>query len=231
MPSATASFRRALTASAPAWWPAATSTPSRWAQRPFPSVMMATYRAGTSDFEDLGLLGLQRAVDLADRRVGELLQLALGPVLLVLADIPALAQLAEVLHGVAADVADRDAALLGDLPGDLDHVLAAFLGHLRDLQPDDVAVVVGREAEVGLLDGALDRLHGRLVVGLDGEQPRLGCAERGQLLERRLRPVVVDDDAVQQRGARAAGADALELRPRRLHGLRHVVLGVSEEVV
>jgi hypothetical protein len=42
MPSATASFRRALTVSAPARCPSATSRPRCWAQRPLPSVMIAT---------------------------------------------------------------------------------------------------------------------------------------------------------------------------------------------
>jgi hypothetical protein len=42
MPSATASFSRALTVSAPARWPSATSTPRCCAQRPLPSVMIAT---------------------------------------------------------------------------------------------------------------------------------------------------------------------------------------------
>ena len=41
-PSSTASRSRALTVSAPASWPAITGSPRRWAQRPLPSVMMAT---------------------------------------------------------------------------------------------------------------------------------------------------------------------------------------------
>jgi len=42
MPSSTARSSRALTTSAPAWCPSSTGSPRPWAQRPFPSVMMAT---------------------------------------------------------------------------------------------------------------------------------------------------------------------------------------------
>ena len=42
IPSSTASRSRALTASAPASWPAITGRPRPRAQRPFPSVMIAT---------------------------------------------------------------------------------------------------------------------------------------------------------------------------------------------
>ena len=57
----------------------------------------------------------------------------------------------------------------------LDQLLAALLGELGDLQPDDRAVVVRRQAEVGLEDRPLDRLDRRLVVGLD----RSAAAPRG----------------------------------------------------
>ena len=42
IPSSTASRSRALTVSAPASWPATTGRPRRLAQRPLPSVMIAT---------------------------------------------------------------------------------------------------------------------------------------------------------------------------------------------
>jgi hypothetical protein len=42
IPSSTASRRRALTVSAPASWPETTGSPRCLAQRPFPSVMIAT---------------------------------------------------------------------------------------------------------------------------------------------------------------------------------------------
>src|SRR5215211_1427593 len=122
IPSSAASRSRSLTTSAPARWPSITGSPRCCAQRPLPSVMIATYLgaliglpdsemrrpAATSDFEDLLFLAFQQAVDLGDRRVGLFLQVGLGAALVVLADVALLFQVAQVAHDVAADVADRD---------------------------------------------------------------------------------------------------------------------------
>ena len=62
--------------------------------------------------------------------VGQLLQPALGAVLVVGAGLARLLQLAQVVHDVAADVADRDAALLDDVARDLDQLAPALLGEL-----------------------------------------------------------------------------------------------------
>src|SRR5215211_1159683 len=153
MPRSTASRSRALTVSAPAWWPSATDRPRCLAQRPLPSVMMATYEALTgraSDLEDLFFLALEQGVELLDLLVGELLQRLLGAVLVVGTGLARVAQLAQVVHGVAADVADRDLALLGQAAHHLHQLLAPLLGELGDLQADDLPVVVRGQADVGL---------------------------------------------------------------------------------
>src|SRR5215207_4171158 len=194
MPRSAASRSRALTVSAPASWPAATDRPRCLAQRPLPSVMMATYEAltgrGSSHLEDLVFLALEQGVELLGLLVGELLQRLLGAVLVVGAGLARVAQLAQVVQRVTADVADRDLALLGEPADHLHELLAPLLGELGDLQADDVAVVVRRQADVGLEDRPLDRLDGVLVVRLDGEQARLGGGDGRELLERRHRDVV-----------------------------------------
>src|SRR3954454_391650 len=242
MPSCAASRSRALTTSAPAWWPSTGGRARARGRPPVPSVMIAPWRglssansAGTvlapSDLHDLGLFGLQRVGWLGHPRVRELLELLLGAALVVLAGLAGVLELAQVVHDVAADVADRHAALLGDVADDLDELAAALLVELRHLQADQLAVVVGREPNVGLHDRLLDRLDRALVVGLDGQQPRLGGVDGGELLERRLRAVVVDDDAVEQRRAGAAGAHRAELPARRVDGLLHALAGVGDQLV
>ena len=143
--------------------------------------------------------------------VGELLQLDLGAVLVVGAGLAGVLELAQVVHDVAADVADRDPALLRDVADDLDELAAALLVELGHAEADELAVVVRRQADVGLHDRLLDRLDRARVVGLHGEQARLGRVDRRELLERRRRAVVVDDDAVEQRRAGAAGPHRAEL--------------------
>ena len=135
------------------------------------------------------------------------------------------------MHHVAADVADLHPPLLGQPVHDLDELAPALLGERGDGEADEVAVVGGVQPEVGVADRLLDRLDRGLVVGLDGQQLRLGRVDRGQLAQRRRRAVVVDLDAVQQRRRRPAGAHGVELALRGLDRLAHAVAGVGEEFV
>src|ERR1700733_1120936 len=236
-PSSTASRSLALTTSAPAWCPAATGRPRCWAQRPLPSVMIATYLGAVtlcgppSNLEDFLFLALQERVDLGDRVVGLLLQRGLGAALVVLAPFPLFLQFAQVVHDVAADVADRDPALLGDAVHHLDHLPPPLLGQLRDRQADHVAVVARGESDVGLLDRFLDPAQGALVEGGDGEQAGVGGGDVGQLLQRRRVAVVVDDDAVEQVRRGTAGAHGREFATARIDRLGHPTLGVLEQFV
>src|SRR6478735_6160134 len=207
----------------PARWPSATGRPWRSAQRPLPSMMIATVRArsspcgslttrgsgarSASDLHDLRFLALQQLVDLVDVVVRELLDALLGPVLLVAAGVTLVDQLLEVVDRVAAHVAHGDLPLLRHVAHDLDELLAPLLGQLRDRQPDQLAVVRGREAEIGLLDRPLDRRDRVRVEGLDRQQARLRRADRRELLERCLLAVVVDLDAVERGRRGAAGAE------------------------
>src|SRR3954469_15892478 len=157
MPSLTASLTVCLSVFAPSRWPASTGSPRASAQRAFPSMMIATFSAG-SDFEDFLLLVLEQLVDLVNALVGELLQRFLGAVLVVAAHVAVLLELAQVVHDVAAHVAHRYAAVLGDAADDSHQVLAPLLGELGDREADHVAVVPGRQTQVGLHDRLLDRL-------------------------------------------------------------------------
>ena len=76
----------------------------------------------------------------------------LGTVHVVGAGVSVLLELLQVVHGVAADVARGDAALLGHVPNLLHELLAPLLGELRDREADDLAVVGRRQAEIRLLD-------------------------------------------------------------------------------
>jgi len=90
--------------------------------------------------EDFLLLGLGERIDLLDRVVGQLLHLMLEALALVLADLVLLLVLLEVVHAVAAHIADCDASLLGILANELGELLAAFLGQLGNGQTDNLAV-------------------------------------------------------------------------------------------
>src|SRR6476661_1104800 len=125
------------TARMPAWCPSGRGRARPLAHRPLPSMMTAMW-AGTepcdwirrrrsspirSDFHDLGFFGVNEAVDLLDVLVGELLDVLLGPRLVVLGH---LLELLDLAHRLGARVAHRDAALFGQLVHHLHQLLAAL---------------------------------------------------------------------------------------------------------
>src|SRR5206468_307183 len=111
---------------------------------------------------------------------------------------------------------------------DLDIFLAAFLGQLRDGDPDDIAVVRGVGADLGVTQGAFDIAQGRLVERGDEDGARVRNREGGQLLQRRRRTVVVDQDPVVQAGRGAARADRGEVFLGYLYRLVHLVPGFEQ---
>src|SRR3989442_2291075 len=249
-----------LSARVPARWPAATGRPRWRAQRPFPSMMIATdcatsgssgpargrtrlsvrirvrrFTEGSevpaSDLHDLRFFVFQQLVDRRGVLVGELLPLLLRAPLLVVADVAVLDELLQMVHQVAADVPDRDPALLRVPAHELDELLAPLLGQLRDRQADYLAVVRRLEPELGLQDRLLDRLDLGRVERLHCEEARLRRVDRRHLLQRRLLAVVVDLDAVEQGRRGASRADAVELGTGRLDRLVHPPRGVLQQLV
>src|SRR5688572_47006 len=125
--------------------------------------------AAASDFHDLCFFSLEQLVDLVRVLVRALLDAILGTVLFVDTDLPRVDELLQVMHDVAADVADGDAPLLREVADDLHELLAPLLGQLWDREPDDLAVVRGLKPQVGLHDRLLDALQRRRVERLHGE--------------------------------------------------------------
>src|SRR6185312_2273711 len=105
--------------------------------------------------EKLSFLVLEQLVYLGDIGVRELVELTLRPAAVVLARLAALDQLVERVLGVPADVPDRDPAILGLVPCDLDELPPALLGELREDHPDDRPVVGRVHAEVAVPDRLL----------------------------------------------------------------------------
>ena len=144
---------------------------------------------------------------------------------LVGADLAVLLELLEVIGRVPPEVADLDPRLLHALVDLAHEVVPPLLGERRDVQPDDGAVDVRREADVALGDRALDRPEDAAVPGLDDDLVRLGDADPGELVERRLGAVVVDVDPLDEAGRCAAGPDRLQVAVHDLDGARHLVVG------
>src|SRR4051812_28537181 len=188
-------------------------------------------RAERLDLHDLGLFGLERAVDAAHVLVGQLLQAVFRAVHVVGAGLAVSLDLLQVVERVAAHVADRDTTLLRDVAHLLHEVAPPLLGELGDRQADQLAVVLRRQAEVRPPDRALDVADRALVERGDREETRLRRADGRQLVERHAGAVRRGLDAIQERRRGAAGAHARELVAGRLDALVHPPGRVGEHVV
>src|SRR4030081_3628218 len=131
MPSSLAARTTRRSASTPRRWPSARGKPRAAAQRPFPSMMIATCRgasvrsgpsvAAAAAFdigqslnrEDLFFLGRKQLIDLRNRPVGRLLHVRGQTLLIVFGDLVVLFQLLDRIETIAADMADRDAGGFG----------------------------------------------------------------------------------------------------------------------
>src|SRR5712691_7830310 len=183
MPSSPAARTVLRSASTPRRWPSLRGRPRAAAQRPLPSMMMATCRgapnaavgavvgASASDIdvegvspapshrENFSFLGGQRLVDFGNGQVGRLLDVAVMALVIVLADLVILFQLLENVHAVAPHVAHGDARGFRIFVRDLDELLAPLLVELGDAQADCLPVGRGSEPEIGGADRLFDRVH------------------------------------------------------------------------
>src|SRR5204863_830269 len=145
MPRRRAASTTARTDSLPRRWPSMRDRPRRCAQRPLPSMMTATWRGSrarsrpevssagaSSHLHDFVFFGFQHLVQALGVVLGELLDLLLPAVQVVLRDVAILLQLLEQIIGIAAMVAQRDAVFLGDLADVLDQIAAPLFGQLGD---------------------------------------------------------------------------------------------------
>ena len=165
-----------------------------------------------------------------DAGIGRLLDLAGKPVVIVLADLVILFQLLDHVHGVAADMAHRDARGFGIFVRDLDQFLAPLLVQFGNAQADHLSFGRRRQAEIGVDDRLFDRMDQRAVPDIDRDQPRLRNAHGRHLIERHLRAIGVDHDRIEQMRGRAAGAQARQFGLQHGAGALHAALDLVDIV-
>src|SRR5215204_2465023 len=187
------------TASIPRRCPSVRGSPRARAQRPFPSMMMATCRgAGStapvvsstgfacapiesnvpecvaylSDLLDFLFFGRDELVDELDMVVGEFLDILRRGAGIVLAHLAVLFELLCLIHAVSADVADGDARLLSVFMRELDEFLATLRIQLRNRDAQEGTFHDRVEAEIGISDRAVDGVGQRTVPDLDRDHAR-----------------------------------------------------------
>src|SRR5229473_7672211 len=233
--SAASATRRMV--SMPALCPMTRGNKRSRAQRLLPSMMIATCSGGGNwltsgswalDLHDLGFLAGGHLVDQTDVAVGDLLQLVAPAPGLVGRDLFLLLERLHPVHLLTPDISDRNVGALG-IPLDQSCVLATPLfveGRNRD--PDQLTVVTRVQAEFGFLNRFFHRPDDGPIPGLDDDHPRLGDGNRGELVQGRRIPVVLDRDLVHQRRAGASGSNGKDLLGERVQALLHLYLGVLQ---
>src|SRR5713101_961659 len=208
------------------------------AQRPLPSMMMATWRgtappkrilarrsSPTSDLHDLRLFAFDQLFHELQMVVMQLLRLLLGVLLVVLRDVLGLLDLVDRLR---AGPAHADAPFFGELVHDLHQLLAALLRERRQGNADEVAIVGRREPEIGGQDRFLDRLDEALVPGLNGQELGLRGGNARHLVEGHLAAIGLDAYEVEERRGGLPCAHGGEFALHRLHRLVHRLFRLLE---
>src|SRR5262245_52470396 len=148
--------------STPARWPSKRGRPRAKAQRPLPSMIIATCegilsgRGGEittsaaigddpSDFLDLGVFARAQLLDLFYVLIGELLQVGFAAFQIVFGDHLLFFKFAQIIVGGAADIPHGDPRFFQPVVNDFNQVLAALFGQRWDIQANDFAVVVRRQ--------------------------------------------------------------------------------------
>src|SRR5690242_14965230 len=109
-----------------------------------PSVLLSL----GSHLHHFGFLLFGHLFHALDLFVGQLLDLVEGALLFVLGDLLVLGRLFDQLIAVAPNIAHRGAVILKDAVQMLHHLASPFLGHRWHGDADDLAIVIGIEAEV-----------------------------------------------------------------------------------
>src|ERR1700694_5509569 len=195
MPSSLAARTTRRNSSTPRRWPSPRGKPRAAAQRPLPSMIMATCKgpsvrsgpsvAGAAAFdidqslalngEDFLFLGRKQLIDLRDRPVGRLLYIIGQTFLIVLGNLVILLKLLDRIEAVAADMPDRNARRFGIFMRDFDELLAAVFIEFGNSQPEHLPFGGRAQAKIGIDDRLLHGLDHRLVPDLHGKQARLGA--------------------------------------------------------
>ena len=138
--------------------------------------------------------------------VGHLLNFFDGALLVVFADLLFFGELLEGVVAVATNVANSGAVLFEDAVEVFDDVAAAFFGHGRNGNAEELAIRDRIEAEIGSLNRFFNLFDDRGIVGLDEDGLRLRRGDLRHLRDGSGRAVVVHLDCIEHVSAGAAGA-------------------------
>ena len=161
--------------------------------------------------------------------VGKFLDLLLGTLEFILRDDTLFLKLLGAVHGLPAAGTDTDTRLFGQLVDRADKVLAALLRELGNTKTDQLAIDSGVNADIALLNGALDILDGSCIKGLDHEQAGFGSGNESELLQLHAAAIGGDVDIFYECRGCFPGSDGVELMHHEFYGFFHAGLGIKQD--
>ena len=240
MPRSPAARTVRRSASTPRRWPSTRGRPRAAAQRPLPSMMMATCRGASkpslpdrqrlglrclsivrrrSNGHDLLFLGGKKLVDFGDGRVGRFLHLVRTcrscSSSLILWSFSSFLRRSRPSRRTCR-TATRAASV---------YLCATFTISRRRSslssgtpQPEDLSLGRRGQAEIGGGNRLLDRVDHRSVPDLDTKEPRLWNIDGSELIERHVAAIGLDLNMFEQSGRRTPGAQPAQLLLERGNG-------------
>src|SRR5438477_12808330 len=115
-----------------------------------------------------------------------------------------------MLISVAPNVADGGAMFFEDLVDMFGKLFSAVFGKRWNRNANQTSVIRGIQTEVRSANGFFDRSDQGHVIGLDGDQSRVGSSQLCDLAYRCWCSVVIDLDIVEDRDRSPAGPDGRE---------------------
>src|SRR5260370_546337 len=183
------------------------------------------------DLQNLQFLGFADLVHLVDEAIGELLQAVGAALQLVLGNFFLFLTIAQLVMGITTKFANPHLVVIQFLMDVLDHIPAAIFAHWRDRETNNLSIVAGVNTQVRLLNSLLD-LHQHLAVPrLDDQQTRIRYRNCCNLADRRRCTIVLDGDAIDQRGTGAASTNSGQILFQDLNRLLHTTVCIAEKII
>ena len=140
----------------------------------------------------------------------EFLKLQLSVLLIILREA-VLDGLLQLVLDITTHITHLNLGLLADLVALFHQIPTTLLGGYRDVQTDDLTIVLRRDAHIGIHDGLLDVTDLLTIPGLDGDGTRIGHTDVGHLIQRHLTTVEFYTDTIEDGNIGTACTHTIQL--------------------
>lgn len=142
---------------------------------------------------------------------------------IVLGELSLLFFLLQALLELPPDVPEGDLGLLRFLRHEFCELVSALFREARDLDADELPIVLGVQPKISSPDGLLDGADLGFIKRPNHQEIRVGCDDVGELPKRGGHPVVLHADVLQKSGVGPTGVDLAQFLTENVQGLPHPI--------